>query len=181
MNTATSNLATLPSFLSEQDDNTRLALQQLETQTHEIAFPHIMDAIATGLPMNIALEDYHTPIIVSRFRRWIRLSPKRAQALIQAERDGAEVIFASTLRIAAGVGPDGTPSLSDIARDTLNVKTRLVYAAKMHPEKFGDTKRLDVTTKTTIDVSSMSMSQLRDKIMQDKGLLLDHDGEPVDE
>ena len=164
-------LTAIPDFLSVRDDQSRLALQQLETQQFEIAFPTIMDNIAVGLPMDIALGDYHTPIMPSRFRRWIRLSPKRTLALQQAEHDGAEAIFASTLRIAEGLSPDGTPSLSDIARDTLNVKTRLVYAAKMHPERFGDTKRLDINSKTTVDIASMNINDLKRQIMIEAGMV----------
>lgn len=72
--------------------------------------------------------------------KWFRRTPEIEKRYIEARRLGAEVIMDECIDIADGKQDDGNEILEDVHRSKLRIETRMRYAAKVDPERFGDKK-----------------------------------------
>jgi hypothetical protein len=132
----------LPDWMSPQlpalsEEQRQLLLRQVEQQTFEAAFEHIVEEVENGRPLHLILEDDPRKIHLGRFRRWIRKNPDRARRFQEAEETMAYMIETEMLKIA-----DGTDNLEDVKRSELRLNTRWRLLEIYHKERYrkdGDT------------------------------------------
>lgn len=154
---------------------TRLAdmspeMRALELQTFGIAFESALEAAASGVTLEQFAQSYHVRLNASRFRTWIYQHAKRRNAWQAAKAVGAEQVEEDLIRIADGINPDGSPSLADVARSTLQVNTRRWLLTVWNRERYGDLKRIEQTTTSRIDPSSLSTPELQQRLLEALGV-----------
>ena len=170
-----------PRTLSEMSPEMR----QLELQTFEIAFESALEQLAAGITLDVFCREYHVRLWPGRFRAWIYKNPQRKRAFEVAEALWADSVADELIRIADGILEDGTPSSNDVQRSSLMINTRRYRMGVANRAKYGDVKKIEQTTTTTIDVASMSMDDLKRYVLEQAGvdpssLLFENgDDEPV--
>lgn len=147
----------------------------LEVQSFAIAFEFALEAMSEGTPLNTFCQSYHIALPVARFRTWIMRDPQRKKAYYAAKAVMAEQIEDDLLRISDGMAPDGTPSLSDVQRDTLRINVRKFILQVSNRERYGDVKRVEQTTTTRFDPTSASTMELQRKVLESLGFDLDNE------
>ena len=143
--------------------------RELERQTFAIAFESALEKIAEGTALSVFCQDYHIPISPTRFRTWILRDPKRKQAYYGAQAVGAESIEDDIIRIADGLNADGTPSINDVTRSTLQINARKWILQIRNRKRYGDVKHIEQTTRIE-DTSSMSTEELRNRLFESLGI-----------
>lgn len=101
--------------------------------------------------------------------------PARKRAYYAAKAVMAEQIEDDLLRISDGMAPDGTPSLSDVQRDTLRINVRKFILQVSNRERYGDVKKIEQTTTTRFDPTSASTMELQRKVLESLGFDLDNE------
>lgn len=169
----------MPSFLSPQPPTPAPApskeVRELEIQTWHIAFETILEKMSEGMPFDRIVREYQTPSTVpplspARLRTWIFSNQKRKQAYVVAKALGAEAVEDDLLRISDGLRPDGTASMDDVPRSTLRINTRKWLLTVWNREKYGEVKKVEQTTTTKLDASSLSTAELRAKLLRSLGM-----------
>ena len=154
------------------------AIKELEIQTWHIAFESILEKMSEGIPFDMACKSYNVPATVAplspaRIRTWIFSNPKRKNAYTVAKLIGAEAVEDELLRISDGLRPDGSASLDDVPRSALKINTRKWLLTVWNRDKYGDVKKVEQTTTTRVDHSSLSTAELRTKLLQSLGMDVD--------
>jgi hypothetical protein len=154
---------------------TRLAdmspeMRALELQTFAIAFESALEAAAAGTTLEQFSASYHVRLNASRFRTWIYQHGKRRNAWLAAKAVGAEQVEEDLIRIADGVNADGTPSLADVQRSTLQVNTRRWLLQVWNRERYGDVRKIEQTTTSRIDPGTLSTPELQQKLLEALGI-----------
>jgi hypothetical protein len=154
---------------------TRLAdmspeMRALELQTFGIAFESALEAAASGTTLEQFATSYHVRLNAPRFRTWIYQNAKRRNAWQAAKAVGAEQVEEDLIRIADGINPDGTASLADVQRSTLQVNTRRWLLQVWNRERYGDIRKIEQTTTARIDPSSLSTPELQERLLAALGV-----------
>ena len=152
--------------LSPEERQARLALQE---QTFSIAFETFLEQIAGGAPLNRVCLEYHTAIVPSQFRSWVYRDPKRKQAYMVAKAIGAEAVEDELIRISDGFDALGNPSPEETNRSALRIKTRQWLLEIWNPKRYAQVTKIEQTTTTKHDVSSMTTDDLRRLVMERLG------------
>ena len=162
-------LVSLPEFPRTKEE------RELVIATYERVFFLSLNAVRGGSSLRFLAKHDHRRINVGRFMQWVKSDPQRKALLEDAQAVAAELLMAETIDIADGqvdeVVEGGMPS--DITRDKLRIDARTKLAGFYDPKKFGDVKRVEMTTNdiTTDNVASMSTAELRAHLM--RGVSLD--------
>lgn len=165
----------------------RTAMLALEEQTFGIAFETFLDQIAGGTTLDRAIKEYHTPIAPSKFRAWVYRDQRRKNAYMVAKAIGAEAVEDELIRIADGLNADGTPSMNDTPRATLQINTRFRLLQVWNRKRYGDVKQVNTTSTATVDVASIPRDELRRQILEGLGIGVDQqsqifeNGDPFEE
>lgn len=92
--------------------------------------------------------------------KWFRQTPEMEKRYYEARRLGAEVVMDECIDIADGRQDDGDEIMEDVQRSKLRIDTRMKYAARMDPDRFGDKKQVEHTV--TVDITkAMEMANRR--------------------
>lgn len=184
------NEQVMPSFLVDQfpvidpkereraEQLARQAKRELMEQSFDIAFETILERTSNGEPLDRIAREYHTHLPIAALRTWIYKDQKRKNAYMVAKAIGAEAIEDELIRISDGVKADGTPTLDDVGRSTLRIKTRQWLLEKWNRKRYGDVKHIDTTNRTTLDVATMTSDEINRRIMEGLGIALDPDETP---
>jgi len=158
-------LTRLPEFPKTKEE------RELVRSTYEKVFYLSLNAIRGGASLRFLAQNDHRRINVGRFMQWVRNDPTRKQQLEEAQAVAAEFFMAETIDIADGMehtidDPNAMPS--DITRDKLRIDARTKLAGFYDPKKFGDVKRVEMTTNdiTPDNVASMSTAELKAHLMR---------------
>jgi len=158
------------SSLLPQVETNSTSMRELERQSFAIAFEHLLEKVAEGTTLTTFATEYHTPLSPGRFRTWIFANNNRKAAYMAAKAVGAEHVEDEMRRIADGLNADGTPSLNDTARSTLQVNTRKWILQVWNRKRYGDVKHIEQTTTTSVDLSRLSTDDLRQRLLEQMGL-----------
>jgi hypothetical protein len=174
-----------PSWLSQQaavasrnvaqNDRTK-AIRELELQTWAIAFETVLERMSEGVPFDTICKEYQppppvAPLSPARVRAWIFSNERRRNAYITAKAIGAEAVEDDLIRISDGIKPDGTASLDDVARSQLRIKTRQWLLQVWNRDGYGDVKKVEQTTTTRVDTSSLPTDELRSRLLNALGVI----------
>jgi hypothetical protein len=148
-----------------EDIEAQRLLRKEQEQLYGIAFEHFLEGPSSGRPLDEMIAEYHTPIRASLFRAWIYRDENRKKAWLTAKALGAEAIEDEMVRIADG---SNSPMETE-ARTKLRLDTRWRLMAVNNRGRYGDVKQIE-TRSTTVDASTLSSSELRQRILQSLGL-----------
>ena len=140
-------------------------MRQLELQTFGIAFETALEHIAAGSTLESFCREYHVRLKAARFRTWIFSDRRRKNAYEAAKAVGAEAVEDDLIRISDGLLPDGTPSANDVQRSQLMINTRKYLLNVWNRERYGEVKKVEQTTTTRIDPSSLSTPELQQRLL----------------
>ena len=154
-------------------------VRELERQTFDIAFESVLEAAAAGTTLEEFCRTYHVRLSPSRFRTWIWQNARRRNAWLAAKAVGAESIEEELVRIADGIAADGSPSPADVQRSQLMINTRRWLLTVHNRERYGDVRKVEQTTTTRIDPSSLSTPELQAQLLAALGIDADTLG-PLD-
>lgn len=101
--------------------------------------------------------------------KWLTATPELKERYIQARKTGMELVMDECIDIADGTDED---MLEDVQRSKLRIETRMKYAAKIDPDRFGDKKQVDTTV--TIDISE-AIRQGQQRVLERQGRLIEHE------
>ena len=161
-------LVSLPEFPRTKEE------RELVIATYERIFFLSLNAVRGGSSLRFLAKHDHRRINVGRFMQWVKSDPQRKALLEDAQAVAAELLMAETIDIADGqvdeVVEGGMPT--DITRDKLRIDARTKLAGFYDPKKFGDVKRVEMTTNdiTTDNVASLSTAELRAHLMRSVSL-----------
>ena len=146
-------LTALPEFPRTKEE------RELVIATYERIFFLSLNAVRGGSSLRFLAKHDHRRINVGRFMQWVKSDPQRKAMLEDAQAVAAELMMAETIDIADGnldeVVEGSMPT--DITRDKLRIEARTKLAGFYDPKKFGDVKRVEMTTN---DISEENVSQL---------------------
>ncbi len=146
------HLAEFPRLVHEMTPEMR----QLEQQTFEVAFESALERISSGSTLESFCREYHTRLWPGRFRAWIYRNPGRRKAFEVAEALWADCAADELIRIADGLNEDGTISPNDVQRSSLMIAVRKYRMAVANRKKYGEVKKVEQTSTSTIHTSSTS-------------------------
>ena len=106
----------------------------------EILFPRIMDMIASGYDMTLAIEELPVKLNLGAFRRWVKKDPERAGQLKEAEELRSEVWADKMMRHAMGYY-----EMEDVNRSKLVVDSYKFRIAADNRKKYGASTSIEVT------------------------------------
>lgn len=157
-------ITSFPRRLSEMSSEMR----QLEKQTFDIAFESALGEIASGSTLSTFCNEYHVVLQAGRFRAWIYANPARKRAYEVAQALWADATADDLLRIADGIGPDGNPSalLADPSSRGQMVGIRKWLMAARNREKYGEVRKVETTTHSTVDVRTLTTDQIKQRVME---------------
>jgi hypothetical protein len=144
----------------------------LREQTFTIAFETILTQLASGITLTEAIREYSAPISPidpAHFRNWVYRDKSRKNAYLVAKAIGAEAVEDELIRISDGINPNGEQSPEDVARSTLRINTRKWLLGVWNRRRYGDVKQIEQTTTNKLDVSSLSIDELQQKLLLSLG------------
>jgi len=164
-------LTALPEFPRTKEE------RELVIATYERIFFLSLNAVRGGSSLRFLAKHDHRRINVGKFMQWVKSDPQRKAMLEDAQAVAAELLMAETIDIADGTqdamsSDDPNTMPSDITRDKLRIDARTKLAGFYDPKKFGDVKRVEMTTNdiTPDNVASMSTAELRAHLMRSVSL-----------
>jgi hypothetical protein len=134
---------------SLNQDSTINALSHCHVKTldrFEVMFERLLEALAEGTSLVDYVEEYYsadianttgTPITPGQYRKWIYADKERIKRFEDAMELFSLALADQNVRISDGKNPDGTMSMNDTARSTLQVKTRKDYMVAFNKKRFG--------------------------------------------
>jgi hypothetical protein len=164
-------LTRLPEFPRTKEE------RDLVIQTYEKVFYLSLNAVRGGSSLRFLASSDHRRINVGKFMQWVKSNPQRKAMLEEAQAVAAEFFMSETIDIADGMmdtlasSNDPNTMPSDITRDKLRIDARTKLAGFYDPKKFGDVKRVEMTTKdiTPENVASLSTAELKQYLMRAAG------------
>ena len=105
----------------------------------EVLFPRIMDMIASGYDMTLAVEELPVKLNLGAFRRWVKKDPDRAGQLKEAEELRSEVWADKMMRHATGYY-----EMEDVNRSKLKIDTRK-WLMGAHNKKYKTSTTVEMT------------------------------------
>ena len=146
--------------------------------TYDAFFERILPDIAGGAAVPALCQQDPRGISAPRFLVWVMRDPDRRRRYQEAQATAAEIVFSELIDIAdAKHNP-----MEDVQRSALKIKTRQWYLGVIDRERFGDIKKLDVTTKNldADKLRTVSTAELKQMILSGEYRTVpdDHDIEP---
>lgn len=120
--------------------------QQMVLDRFEVMFERLLEALAEGTSLVDYVEEYYSadianttgiPITPGQYRKWIYADKERIKRFEDAMELFSLALADQNVRISDGKNPDGTMSMNDTARSTLQVKTRKDYMVAFNKKRFG--------------------------------------------
>jgi hypothetical protein len=125
----------------------------------------------------------HRNIAVGRFIKWVKSDPNRNRQFEEAQAVAAEILMMESVEIADGLVEDGKMP-TEVDRDKLRLDTRAKLASFWNPKKYGDVKRVEMSTQVVTDenMRTLTTEELKQHLMRSMGASVNTiDGELVDE
>lgn len=114
---------------------------RLTNQIYENFFETFLEKIAEGNMLSDIVKEDNRGINRGKFLAWIMRDPERKQRYFEAQEIQTEELVEQALKIADAVDNP----LEDVQRSQLRVKMRLDLAKARYRDRYGDSKRLEVT------------------------------------
>lgn len=139
-------------------------------------FEHALHDIAEGATLPTLCQQDPRGISPARFLQWILRDPDRKRRYHEALATNAEIVFSEIIDIAdAKHNP-----MEDVQRSTLKIKTRQWWLGVVDRERFGDIKKLDVTTKNldSDQLKTISTAELKQMVLSGEYRRVSEDEQP---
>lgn len=155
--------------------------RDLRNITYSNFFEHILEDIAGGATLPTLCQQDPRDISPAKFLAWILRDPDRKRRYHEALQTNAEIVFSEIIDIAdAKHNP-----MEDVQRSTLKIKTRQWWLGVVDRERFGDIKKLDVTTKNldADQLKTISTTELKQMVLSGEYRRVENDDtvEPTDD
>lgn len=137
--------------------------RDLQQMTYNGFFERVLPDIASGATLPALCQQDPRGISPARFLSWIMRDPDRKRRYHEALKTNAEIVFSEIIEIA-----DATHNpMEDVQRSTLKIKTRQWWLGVIDRERFGDIKKLDVTTKNldADQLKTISTDELKQMVL----------------
>lgn len=157
--------------------------RQLVESTYEKIFITSLDKVAAGASLRFLAQTDHRNIAVGRFIKWVKSDPNRNRQFEEAQAVAAEILMMESVEIADGLVEDGKMP-TEVDRDKLRLDTRAKLASFWNPKKYGDVKRVEMSTQVVTDenMRTLTTEELKQHLMRSMGASVNTiDGELVDE
>ena len=120
-------------------------------------FRRALPQISNGKPLTYLMHNSHEGFTAGRFLAWVRKDPERKKAYEEAQAIAAELFVSEIVAISdETVTNEGMPL--DVNANKLRIDTRLKVASVYNPSRFGDVKRVEMTTKHITDDKLRTLS-----------------------
>jgi len=136
---------------------------QAVTQLRHAHFANLLETalvqLTEGIALPVILRDDPRGITPGRFLQWVFHDADRKRRYYDALELGAEIVYSEVLSIA-----DATDApMEDVQRSKLRIDTRKWWASVANRNRFGDIKKLDVTTQTITEdhLRTLSIDDLK--------------------
>jgi len=113
-------------------------------------FEEIIERVTNGEPLSQIVREDPRGFSVSDIRSWILRDPTRKRRFYDARAIGADAVEDELISIA-----DATDSAEDIQRSTLRINTRKWLLGVWNRDRYGDSKKLEVTNTTAISMKDI--------------------------
>ena len=174
---------TVPVLSTKQVEKSRRDKRDIQQMTYAAFFEHALQDVASGATLPTLCQQDPRGISPQKFLAWILRDPDRKRRYHEALQTNAEIIFSEIIDIAdAKHNP-----MEDVQRSTLKIKTRQWWLGVVDRERFGDIKKLDVTTKnldadqlktiSTEELKQMVLSGEYRRVTDDEPMENDDDGQ----
>ena len=150
--------------------------RDLRNITYSNFFEHILEDIAGGATLPTLCQQDPRDISPAKFLAWILRDPDRKRRYHEALQTNAEIVFSEIIDIAdAKHNP-----MEDVQRSTLKIKTRQWWLGVVDRERFGDIKKLDVTTKNldADQLKTISTAELKQMVLSGEYRRVSDDEQP---
>lgn len=129
-------------------------VRQVRQQQLDNLFHSSLLQLEQGIALPVILRNDPRGISSGELLRYIFRDPQRRTLYYDALQIGAEIVFSEVLDIA-----DATANpMEDVQRSKLRIDTRKWWMSVANRQRFGDIKKLDVTTQTITEDSLRSLS-----------------------
>lgn len=133
----------------------------LKHATYNNLFESSLERIMGGTPLATIIASDPRGIKLGRFLFWIQRDPERRRRYEEACAVAAEAMAHELTSIADALGGEsGTSQLEDVQRSSLRMKARTYLMEKWSPQRYGDTRRVQ------IDSTSISASLSADDLQK---------------
>lgn len=140
---AAPDVPNVPTLSTQQVEKTKRDKRDIQLMTYAAFFEHALQDVAGGATLPTLCQQDPRGISPQKFLAWILRDPDRKRRYHEALQTNAEIVFSEIIDIAdARHNP-----MEDVQRSTLKIKTRQWWLGVVDRERFGDIKKLDVTTK----------------------------------
>lgn len=124
----------------------------------EVVFPRVMDMIAGGYRLDLAIAELPIEIDGKGFATWINRSSERREIYKQAKEVRAEIWADQIVKHALG---EEVGAMNDVARSRLIVDTYWKLMGSDNRKQYGDTKQIEVTQNISI---TAALEQARNRV-----------------
>lgn len=171
---------TVPTLSTKQVEKSRRDKRDIQQMTYAAFFEHALQDVASGATLPTLCQQDPREISPAKFLAWILRDPERKRRYHEALQTNAEIIFSEIIDIAdAKHNP-----MEDVQRSTLKIKTRQWWLGVVDRERFGDIKKLDVTTKNldAEQLKTISTEELKQMVLSGEYRRVDNepDNEHID-
>lgn len=153
----------VPALTERQVEKLKRDQRDLQQMTYNGFFERVLPDIASGATLPALCQQDPRGISPARFLSWIMRDPDRKRRYHEALKTNAEIVFSEIIEIA-----DATHNpMEDVQRSTLKIKTRQWWLGVIDRERFGDIKKLDVTTKNldADQLKTISTDELKQMVL----------------
>lgn len=135
----------------------RKAIKDLHLTQFDIAFPTVLDKLASGQTLTRIMKEYHADLDAGMFVRWVKRDPERAKLYDEAMAYRTDLWADKMIEYSEG-GNDG---LEDVQRSKLKVDTLKFLIAADNRRKYGSAVQVDGDVQTTITIHAPWMNPNR--------------------
>ena len=132
---------------------TRSAPRQLRQLQMDNLFENSIDRLTNGEALPVILRNDPRGITPGEFLRFALRDPERKRRYYDALAVGAEIVYSEVVAIADALDNP----MEDVQRSKLRIDTRKWWASIANRNRFGDIKKLDITTQ---DITEDSLKTL---------------------
>lgn len=153
-----------PTALStKQVEKAKRDKRDIQLMTYANFFEHALQDVAGGATLPTLCQQDPRGISPQKFLNWILRDPERKRRYHEALQTNAEIVFSQIIDIADAIHNP----MEDVQRSTLKIKTRQWWLGVVDRERFGDIKKLDVTTKNldADQLKTISTTELKQMIL----------------
>lgn len=169
---------TVPALSTQQVEKTKRDKRDIQLMTYAAFFEHALQDVAGGATLPTLCQQDPRGISPQKFLAWILRDPDRKRRYHEALQTNAEIVFSQIIDIADAVHNP----MEDVQRSTLKIKTRQWWLGVVDRERFGDIKKLDVTTKNldADQLKTISTEELKQMVLSGEYRRVTDDEQPVE-